>query len=91
MLDHSESWRDSQSLTTILAVVSSILFAALFWIWERELLWMLAVILPPIWSPVIYRRFNNSSVPTANRMAVGALMIGLAVALVVGLLAYLAS
>ena len=55
MLNHVEGWRDSQDVAVTVALVSLVLFALLFWIWERDLVWMLAVILPPIWSPVVYR------------------------------------
>ena len=88
MLNHAEHWRGSQGLAVVLATVSTILFALLFWVWERDLLWMLAVILPPIWSPVIYRRFVEEEPRRVNRIAVGGVVVGLALVLGVGLLAY---
>ena len=90
MLNHAEGWRGSQGLATILAIASSLFFAILFWTWERDLLWMLAVILPPIWSPVVYRRFVDDEAQELNRMAVGGLLIGLFVLFGLGLLVYVA-
>lgn len=70
-----------------LAVGTSLFFAALFWIWERDLLWMLVVMLPPIWSPVIYQRFGDDT-RDVDRTAVAASLIGLALLVGVGLLLY---
>lgn len=91
MLNHIDRWRGSQSMAVLLAAVSSVFFALLFWIWERDLFWMLAVILPPIWSPVIYRRFMHGDAQQVSRVAVGGLLIGLVLLLGVGLLAYAAN
>ena len=66
-------------------------FALLFWIWEQEALWMLAVLLPPIWSPVIYQRLGNESDLRLDGRARGVLLAGLVLLLGLGALVYLTS
>ncbi len=88
MTNHATGWRASGGATVGLALVSSVFFAALFWIWERNLLWMLAVILPPIWSPLIYQRYTSDASQSVNSVVVVGLVTGLAVLACIGLAAY---
>lgn len=88
MLSQIDMWRRSPSAAIWLAVASSVFFALLFWFWERELLWMLAVLLPPIWSPAIYQRFGNDGEPLTGRLA-GFLVGGLAALMCIGVIVYL--
>jgi hypothetical protein len=61
VLSQIDQLRQSPTTSILLAATSSLFVALLFWFWEREALWMLAVLLPPIWSPVIYQRLGNES------------------------------
>ena len=81
----------SQNTKYVLAGAVSLIIAVLFLIWEKELLWMLAVLLPPIWAPVLYDRFTGDNAPTSPRWAVGALLAGSVVLLGVGVLVYVLS
>lgn len=89
MMNQIDNWRQSPRTTVLFAVASSLFFALLFWFWERDLLWMLAVLLLPIWSPVIYQRFAERSDLIFSRRAVGFVLAGLAALLGVGVLIYL--
>lgn len=91
MLHHIEDWRGPKGVAVTVALVSSVSFALLFWIWERDLLWMLAVILPPIWSPVLYRHFRDEDVRNVSWVPVGGLLIGLVLLFGIGLFVYAAS
>ncbi len=81
-------WRGSTSLSIALALAASVFFALVFWIWERSMLWMLAVVLPPIWSPVIVQRVAGEDGVEADRRLIAALLIGLALLVAAGLVAY---
>ena len=89
MLSQIDQWSQSPRTTVLLAATSSLVVALLFWFWERELLWMLAVLLPPIWSPVIYRRLDNDGELRLGGRAVGLLLAGLALSFALGVLVYL--
>lgn len=81
--------RRLEGVNVALALALSVIFGALFWIWERELLWMLAVTLPPIWSPVIYRHFASEDSRRVSRVAIAGLVAGLAVLAGAGLLTWI--
>ena len=88
MLNQTHYWRQSQKLAVGLAVALSLFFALLFWIWERDLLWMLSIVLLPIWSSVIYRRFSDDPKPATPRRALGLVLVGLVALLGTGLVFY---
>ena len=89
MLSQIDQLRQSRTTPILLATTLSLFFALLFWVWEREALWMLAVLLPPIWSPVIYQRFSNESELRLGGRAREALIAGLVLLLGLGVLVYL--
>ena len=84
-------WRREPRTSLALAAAVSAVFAIVFWVWERDLLWMLTVILAPIWSPVIYRHFAEEEQRAASRMLVGALVAGLAVMAGVAIIVFVAN
>jgi hypothetical protein len=91
VLSQIDQLRQSPTTSIVVAAISSLFFALLFWIWEQEALWMLAVLLPPIWSPVIYQRLGNESDLRLDGRARGVLLAGLVLLLGLGALVYLTS
>ena len=71
MLDHTEPRNDSNLLPVMFALVTSLFFGVLLWLWDRDLVWMLAALLPPIWTPVIYRRFGSEDDADAQSQSRG--------------------
>lgn len=88
MLNHSEHRNESNLLPVVFAVVTSLFFGVLLWLWERDLVWMLAVLLPPIWTPVIYRRFGSEDDAMLGRRAVAGLLLGLVALVGLGLVVF---
>ena len=89
--DGSTRWVRSQNAKYALAGAASLVIALPFLIWERELVWMLAVLLPPIWAPVLYDRFTGDNAPTTPRWAVWAIVIGSVALVRVGVLVFVTS
>lgn len=89
MLSQIDQLRQSPTTSIVVAAISSLFFALLFWIWEREALWMLAVLLPVIWSPVIYQRLGSESDLKLGGRARRVLLAGLVLLLGLGVLVYL--
>ncbi|MGI9607142.1 MAG: hypothetical protein ACR2P0_13475 [Acidimicrobiales bacterium] len=88
MVDQTHHLRQSPKLAIGLAAGSSLFFGLLFWIWERDLLWMLPIVLLPIWSSVVYQRFSDEPAPAPPRLAIGLALGGLAALLVAGFALY---
>ena len=88
MLDRTAGWRNSSGPAVTLALATSVFFALIFWVWERELLWMLAILLPPIWSPVFYRYAAADDPRTTNRVVISLLALGLVALLGVAVLVF---
>jgi hypothetical protein len=84
MLNQVDHWRQSQNAALWVAAAPSLFVALLFLVWERELLWMFAVLLPPIWAPTLYAQFGNVE-PQPTGRALGAFALGLVILLAVGL------
>lgn len=89
MLDRIEGRNGSHRMAVMLALTASVFFGLVLWYLERDLLWMLAVLLPPIWSPVIYQRYATDDPPTVKRVAAAAVLLGLVALFGVALLVYL--
>ena len=89
--DGSTPWIRSQNAKHVLAGAASLTITLLFLIWERELVWMLAVLLPPIWAPVLYDRFTGDNAPATPRWAVWALVIGSVVLVGLGVIVFVTS
>jgi hypothetical protein len=83
--------REDPKTSVAVAGAASVTIAVLFWVWERDLLWMLAVLLPPIWSPVIYRYVGADSLAGPTRRGAALLAAGLAVAAVLAIVVFAAS
>lgn len=80
--NHTEGW-GGDLMPVMLALATSIFFGSVLWLWNSDLLWMLAVLLPPIWSPVMVRRFGHEEPQTFRRVAVIGVAAGLAILLAV--------
>ena len=90
MLSQLDYWKGSPQAAAWFASVTTVLFAGLIWVVNRDLLWMMVVLVPPIWSPVLAHRFfdeTGSSAPTTR--AVGALAAGLVALLGLAVLLFL--
>lgn len=88
MLDHIERPSASDTTAVVLAIVSSVLLGLLIWIVNKDLLWMLAVLMPPVWSPVIYRRFGPEGSGTVSRVGVAVALLGLVAMLGIAVLVF---
>ena len=65
----------------VVAAAATVAVGALFWFFERELLWMAAVLAAGIWTPLAVRHED-----VARRWALPALIIGLVALVGIGVL-----
>ena len=72
-----------------MAAAASVLIALLFWFWERDLIWMVAVLLPLIWIPMIHHRFGDDR-DGVRTWAVPAMFGGLVLLACLAVFVYLA-
>jgi hypothetical protein len=80
MVSRLDSWRESPKAAIWFTVATSLLFVVIILVVNPNLLWMMVVLLPPIWSPVIAHRYFDGAAASqqpANR-GIGVLLAGLA-------------
>ena len=75
-LRNEESTR-SPVLTVVFVALATLVLDALIWVYERDLLWMLAVLLPPLWMPVILQFSEEDRAPERSRLATWGVAAGL--------------
>ncbi len=73
----------------LLAASATVLLGALIWVYEREMLWMLAVLLPPIWIPTLSPNLSTDQLSERSRTAMWLVAAGLTVLAVLAVLVYL--
>lgn len=84
---HVSNMRQDPRVSIAVAAVASVGLAVLFWVWERDMLWMLGALLPPIWIPVVYQQTDQGEAsgtkPGFLAFVLGGLVLLAFVALVV--------
>jgi hypothetical protein len=86
MLHHLDRPERRGLLSLLFALVASIVLAILVWVVAESRLWLLAVILPPIWVPLLVDRLGDTGTRATRPVALAIAALGLVMLIAVVLL-----
>ena len=92
MLSKGGAPRQSATVTIILAIIATLFFGTLLFVFGRDALWILIIILPPIWIPAVMPFVSDpDDDERQTRFLIGSVVIGALVVFVFAVLVFLAS